>query len=154
MKKYSSLFWYVALFMLVLLTDRATKFFALTQNFRHYNITSFLRFNLLFNRGMSWGMFGSSSSIIFFVVSAFVTLITVLIAFYAYKRFQAGHTIFGEVIAIAGSVSNIIDRVLYGGVVDFIEVHIGSWSWPVFNIADVCIFVGIGIVFVDIWLRD
>ena len=154
MKKYSSLFWYVALFMLVLLTDRATKFFALFYNFKNYKITSFLRFELLFNRGMSWGMFGSDVPIIFFAVSLFIVLITIAIAFYAYSRFRDGHVIIGEVMAIAGSVSNIVDRILYGGVIDFIVLHAGSWSWPVFNVADIFIVVGIFIVFIGIWSKN
>ena len=153
MKKYSSLFWYVALFMLVLLTDRATKFFALFYNFKNYKITKFLRFDILFNRGMSWGMLGSDNSIIFFAVSFFIVLITVAIVFYAYKRFKAGHTIVGEVMAIAGSVSNILDRILHGGVIDFIVIHVGQWSWPVFNVADIFIVLGIFIVFVGIWSK-
>ena len=154
MKKYSSLFWYVALFMLVLLTDRATKFFVLFYHFKQYNITSFLQFELLFNRGMSWGMFGSDNNAIFFIVSTFISLVTVLIALYAYRRYKAGYVIVGEVMAIAGSVSNIVDRIAYGGVIDFIVFHVGSWSWPVFNVADVFIVVGIFLSFICIWSQE
>ncbi len=49
-------------------------------------------------------------------------------------------------MVIAGSVSNILDRVVYGGVVDFIHVHINGWSFAVFNIADVAIVVGVCIM--------
>ncbi|MFC1842318.1 signal peptidase II [Candidatus Dependentiae bacterium] len=151
MRKYSSLFWYVALFMLVLLTDRATKIFALLNTSSDYYVTSFLKFDLLFNRGMSWGMFDSQSSLIFFLVSLFICLVTVVIAFYAYARYKSGHSIVGETMVVAGSFSNILDRIFYGGVIDFISIHVGAWSWPVFNIADACIVIGVIVISIGIW---
>jgi len=150
MRKYSSLFWYVALFLLVFTTDRATKFFALVHQFSRYTVTSFLRFHLTFNRGVSWGMFSSNNFFVFLLVSIFITIITLLIILYGYQRYRAGYSVFGEILVVAGSVSNIIDRAVYGGVIDFIAVSLGKYSWPVFNVADVAIVLGVFIICVDI----
>lgn len=154
MRKYSSLFWYVALFGLIFFTDRATKFFALTNRFSRHKVNSFLSFNLMFNRGISWGMFDSQSSLIFLLISSFILLITLVMAAYAYTRFRSGHNIIGEVMVIAGSLSNILDRILYSGVIDFIVVSFGKWSWPVFNVADAFIVIGVCIISVGVWFQD
>lgn len=48
-------------------------------------------------------------------------------------------------IILGGAFGNIIDRVRFGAVVDFIDWHIGDWHWPAFNMADVAICVGVGL---------
>jgi len=170
MRKYSSLFWYVALFLISILVDRATKFFSLRlfgpslnsgfsaqgaafSKVTPYKINSYLKFELLFNRGISWGMFDSKSSLVFFFVSFFIFLITVVVALYAYQRYKQGHMIIGEVLVVAGSLSNIVDRIVYGGVIDFISLSYGAYAWPVFNIADVCIVVGAFVMMLGIWSK-
>lgn len=45
-------------------------------------------------------------------------------------------------LVLGGAVGNVVDRVLYGHVVDFLDVHYGGWHWPAFNIADSAISVG------------
>ena len=61
----------------------------------------------------------------------------------AYVGFLNHRSIVGEVMVVAGAVSNLIDRVLHHAVVDFIELSYKGWSWPVFNIADCCIVIGV-----------
>jgi signal peptidase II len=99
-----------------------------------------------FNRGISWGMLNSGSPLTFYVLTGLVIAITVILAGYAYHRMQQGYTVFGELLIVSGSVSNIIDRFIYGGVVDFIEVRVGSWIGPSFNLADSMIVLGVGIM--------
>jgi signal peptidase II len=157
MKKYSSLFWYVALFMLVFLTDRATKFYVLNNQFSQFKLMKFLEFDLVFNRGMSWGMLDSKSDILFICVSAFICLVTLAMGVYAYFRFKNGQYIVPEVVVIAGSLSNIFDRVVYKGVIDFIVVYcdfipkIGRINFPVFNFADMFIFLGVVFITINVW---
>jgi len=71
-------------------------------------------------------------------------VITVGLCFYAYHNDARGRSIIGEICIIAGSFYNLIDRVLYGGVIDFIILSYANVSWPVFNIADVMIVIGVG----------
>ena len=159
MRKYSSLFWYVALFVISFLADRATKFFVLRQarDFGFcsllYKVNKCISFDLVFNRGMSWGIFASENNFVFLLVSMCITFITVIILVYAYMRFRSGDIIIGEVFVIAGSVSNIIDRIVYGGVVDFIAISFGNWFWPVFNVADMFIVIGVCIMLLTVWYK-
>ena len=54
---------------------------------------------------------------------------------------------------VAGGIGNVVDRVRFGSVVDFIDVHAGDWHWPTFNVADSAITVGILVMFLG-FLRD
>ena len=67
---------------------------------------------------------------------------------------QARRTVWGRValgLIAGGAVGNLIDRLRYGEVVDFIDVWIGRFHWPTFNAADSCICVGTGILLVVLW---
>jgi len=52
-------------------------------------------------------------------------------------------------LIIGGAVGNLVDRLLHGHVIDFIDLHYGGWHWPAFNIADSAIFVGVVMVLVE-----
>ena len=90
-------------------------------------------------------MFHSQSDALFFVVSAIIAIITALLCGYAYQQYKQGKSIVAEVCIITGSCCNLIDRVIYGGVVDFIILSYEQLSWPVFNIADAVIVFGVGL---------
>ncbi len=98
------------------------------------------------NRGISWGMLNYEGPVVFSLLTLLVMLITFALGLYAYRRAHQGHYIFGELLIISGSLSNCIDRFVYGGVVDFIEVRVGSWVGPSFNLADSMVVVGVGLM--------
>jgi len=50
---------------------------------------------------------------------------------------------------IGGAVGNVVDRVRVGAVADFIDVHVGLWHWPAFNVADSAITVGVTLIVID-----
>jgi signal peptidase II len=52
---------------------------------------------------------------------------------------------------LGGAVGNLICRIRYGEVVDFFDLHWGEWSWPMFNVADSAITVGVAIVLFESW---
>lgn len=139
---------YKFLFLSIIFLDRFSKWYAMQQWQVPLQINQFLTFELAYNRGISWGMFHSSSDLVFVLVSIVIGVVTFLVAGTAWIRFMNGQSIIGELLVVAGSTSNLIDRVLYGGVVDFILLSYGEWSWPVFNFADMAIVLG---VFVMIW---
>ena len=56
-------------------------------------------------------------------------------------------------LILGGALGNMIDRVLFGHVIDFIDLHYRQWHWPVFNVADSAITVGACLVILDAW-RD
>ncbi|AAU91751.1 signal peptidase II [Methylococcus capsulatus str. Bath] len=52
-------------------------------------------------------------------------------------------------LVLGGAVGNLLDRIVYGYVIDFLDVFYGDWHWPAFNVADSAITVGIGMLLID-----
>jgi signal peptidase II len=140
---------YGALFLAILICDRITKWWAIHKWISENRITDYLSFHTVVNRGISWGMFHSASDSVFIAITLLITLITCALALHAYRKFAHGIPVWGEVLIISGSVSNILDRLFYHGVIDFIVLHKGDWVWPVFNGADICIVLGVFYIFLQ-----
>ena len=139
------LYWLIGI--MVFCVDRATKCMALAWlSDTSYQLNCFVSFELVINRGISWGMFHSLSSAAFVIVSCIIAAVTMMVCWHALYSLRRGLSVFGHVCIIAGSLSNIIDRVYYHGVIDFIVLSYNSVSWPVFNIADAAIVCGVGIL--------
>jgi len=103
-------------------------------------ISSFFNITFIKNKGILFGMMSSSFSP-FLIIAANLIAITILILW----SLRPDNNIFlriGLNLTIAGAVGNLIDRLLYGGVVDFLDFHIGKYHWPAFNIADMSITIG------------
>jgi len=141
--KRHSLLSYTVVFVLVFIADRITKFFALQLHDSRYDVNPFLSFDLVFNRGVSWSMLYFHDDARFFLVTGLVMAITCLVTWVAYQRWQAYKVIIGEILVLAGGISNIIDRFIYRGVIDFIVLSYNDWVFPAFNIADVAIVFGV-----------
>ena len=135
---------YFLLFTSLFLFDRIAKWWVVSVLVhKTISIGSYLSLSLSLNRGISWGMFSFSSPLLFWLLTLFIAFIVVVFIGYTVHEHISGRNVIGEVMVCAGAVSNLFDRFLYGGVVDFIELHVGTWFWPSFNIADSCISIGI-----------
>jgi signal peptidase II len=139
----------LCLCVFLFLIDRGAKLFALHYFKEEYIVNPYLYFQLGFNRGISWGVLNVPDSFVFLGVTSLVVTVTCFFAWYAYKRFQDGFLIIGELLVLTGSLSNIIDRLWYKGVIDFIGIQLGTWSFPVFNGADALVVGGIGLLFIQ-----
>ncbi len=140
---------YTILFVAVVVLDQLTKWLVMRFLPEPVDITGFLTFDLTLNRGISWGLFNDTTTWLFIFITFIICVLTVSLCVYAYQQLKLGNTIYGELLVIAGSLSNIIDRVIHNGVVDFIVVHLGLYTWPVFNLADAAIVVGVFIMFLQ-----
>ena len=93
------------------------------------------------NTGAAWSMFSGQSVLL--AIFALVTLAAIGIWRHALGlRERRSQLCFG--LLCGGIVGNVIDRLAYGHVVDFIDLHFGSYVYPTFNVADSCICVGVG----------
>jgi signal peptidase II len=139
-------FWYLLLFSGVMTADRITKNWALEHCIEPYRINEYLSFELIFNRGVSWGLFNYPSDWIFTAVTLFIMAIIIGLSLYTFVRWNNTYAVIGEMLVLAGAISNIIDRFLYQGVVDFILLSAQGYYWPYFNVADACIVLGVSIM--------
>lgn len=150
-KQQSSIFTYLAILFFTFQIDRVTKQLALLYATNRYELNKFLAFDLVYNRGITAGMLHTDSPVLFICLTAFICLIIAALTYYTWQRFMADKNIIGELLVISGAISNVIDRVVYGGVIDFIHISLGKLSFPIFNAADVFIVVGIAIMFLVHW---
>jgi signal peptidase II len=123
----------------VIALDRITKFLIIgyLPLFDSIEIFSFLHIVNIRNTGAAFGMFKSLGSSFFIGISviAIIFILNLLIR-NIYDRF-------GLSLILGGAIGNLIDRILYGKVVDFIDFSIGAYHWPSFNVADSALTVGI-----------
>lgn len=153
MKKLHSFGWYTLFFVAMTLLDRITKTLMLWHGDGEIKFSPFLSFQLCFNRGISWGMLHSQDAGRFIFVIVMTSLVTCAFSVYAYRRWKQGHSIWWETLAIAGSVSNLFDRFVHNGVIDFIAFSFGDYCFPSFNVADACIVVGVLLMMITV-LKD
>ncbi len=103
---------------------------------------------LVWNRGVSFGLLSSHSTFAPLILSVLAALISLwLFAWLTISVYR--HVAFALSLIIGGALSNVMDRLRFGAVVDFIDVHVAGYHWPAFNIADSAIVIGAVILFLD-----
>lgn len=125
--------------------DRVSKLYilelALEKNITKIPITSFLNFNLIFNKGIAFGLLSFDYKFYYHVVTFVIIIVATIVLFLALKSTRIERL--GFSLIFGGSLGNIFDRLYYGSVVDFIDVNINNINWFIFNIADVFITTGV-----------
>ncbi len=129
---------------LVFLFDQASKYyvtFLLFKEKRYIEVTSF--FNLVFvkNTGISFSMFADSEGVAKIILLGVISCIILWLCYWMYKE-KDQTTKLSLGIIIGGALGNMLDRITYGGVVDFLDFHVKNHHWPAFNLADSFIFIG------------
>jgi signal peptidase II len=131
----------IAIIIVVLdfLTKRAV--IAKVMPYENINILPFLRIVHVENKGAAFGLFAALDNK-FFIVISLITIAVIII--YALK-FAKGLETYSFSLILGGALGNLIDRLTIGKVIDFIDVFIGKWHWPAFNVADSALTIGIGL---------
>lgn len=136
----------------VVALDQLTKWLALVflAGSGPLEVLPFLNFTLVYNRGAAFGFLNRASGWqnTFFVAMALIAAVYVI---YLLQRQERGSrwTAAGLVLILGGAVGNLIDRLVHGYVIDFIDVYYGAWHFWAFNIADSAITVGAGLLIWD-----
>ena len=111
-------------------------------------VTPFLNLALTWNRGMSFGLFDTNSrlnAVVFTVLAAII--VTGLVIWL--RQVRQGLLALAIGLVIGGAIGNVIDRLLRGAVVDFLDFYLGQWHFYVFNLADAAISVGVALMVLD-----
>jgi len=120
----------------------------------HYVINQFLSIDLVFNRGISWGLLHSDSLTVFACVNSAILFVIGALIVHSIVRMMQNHSIVAEIMVFAGAISNYVDRCCYEGVVDFISLSYGDWYFPIFNVADIFIVSGVGLMLLLEWKKS
>ncbi|MGE0154046.1 MAG: signal peptidase II [Reyranellaceae bacterium] len=145
------------LFSLALIVaDQLTKFLVMAYvlpDSRAVTLTPFLNFVVVWNRGVSFGLFSHDWGGAPWVLSALAVAIVVLLCIWL-TRARRGLTALALGAVIGGAIGNVIDRARFGAVYDFVDLHYAGWHWPAFNLADSAITLGVVALLVDSLLFD
>lgn len=102
----------------------------------------FFNWVLVWNRGVSFGMFSAHPEWMPWILLGLTSMMTLAMSVWLFFTSRI-LTVYGLACVIGGAIGNILDRLQHGAVVDFLDFHIGDYHWPAFNLADSFIFIGV-----------
>ncbi|MGB9499984.1 MAG: signal peptidase II [Dissulfuribacterales bacterium] len=132
---------------LVVILDQITKW-AVARSITLYDVIELIPgfFNLIHiqNTGGAFGVFAGRQNSLQSLVFVLISIAAMCLIVYLYKNTPEEYPIlsFGFSLIFGGAMGNMIDRIRFGRVTDFIDLYIGNLHWPAFNIADSAITVG------------
>ncbi len=138
--------------VLVLAADQSSKAWVLDglalQGQGNIDVLPFLSLTMVWNRGVTFGLLGGVGGIASWALTA--VALAVVTALLLWLRRAENRIVAAALGAIAGgALGNVIDRLRFGAVVDFIHAHAWGWSWYVFNVADAAIVCGVAALVLD-----
>lgn len=146
--------WWVALVALIL--DQVSKIWVMN-SFSLYEsvpLMPSLNFTYVHNLGAAFSFLADAGGWQRWGFAIFATLVS--FGLVAMMRAQAANLVrlnLAYALILGGAIGNLIDRVLYGYVVDFIDFYVGNWHWPAFNIADSAICIGASLMILDAFMQ-
>jgi len=114
----------------------------------HERIMPFFNLVLTYNRGMSFGLFNNGAGVNALLFSLVAAAIVTVLAYWL-SRVETPLLAVAIGMIIGGAIGNVVDRIRFGAVVDFLDLHIQSWHWPAFNVADSAICAGVAVMLLD-----
>jgi signal peptidase II len=155
MKFNKKLLYLIVISPVTVLIDQFTKMLAeesLSFGIRETIIDGFFYLTLLYNRGAAWSILSGNRWLL--VVVSIVATIGFIV--YYLKRLNNSKAVLLIALSliVGGTFGNLIDRALYGQVVDFLDFIIIGYNYPVFNFADTFLVVGMGLLIVAIYFED
>jgi signal peptidase II len=143
---------------LVVIFDQITKYLAEDMLIRHrpVNIFEGLNMTLVYNRGAAFSFLSNAGGWQrwFFMILSLGISIALIVWLRQLSRSEEGKRIFlvtGLALILGGAIGNLIDRALYGHVIDFIDVYYKTYHYPAFNIADSAISLGAAFLIIDMF---
>src|SRR6187401_1194508 len=157
--KFKSRFPYVVLVFAIIGLDRWTKWLVQTRLVLNQTIPiidAFFNITYVRNTGVAFGILDPVSLPLKSTVLAVLTLVAITGVLVYSWRTPANQTLLQAALSLilAGALGNLYDRVLYGYVIDFIEVYYRTYRWPSFNVADSVITTGVGLLVLQIFRKD
>jgi len=135
----------------VVLLDLLTKWLVLAEFMespRTIVVTGFFNLVLVWNRGVSFGMFNVDSAWGPIILSGLAIVISICLVIWL-RRVANPLVATAIGLVLGGAIGNVIDRVRFGAVVDFLDFHVAGYHWPAFNVADSAISIGVALLLYD-----
>ena len=145
-----------AVVLLIFFTDRFSKIYILKiaelDSKVDIYLTPFLNFYLIWNKGIAFGLFSLNDEIVYNFLTIIISIIIFIILIMLIR--SRGFQRYSLLMVFGGSLGNLYDRIYFSAVPDFIDFHIGSFHWFIFNVADIFITIGvICLIYAEIFLN-
>ncbi|MBT6755050.1 MAG: lipoprotein signal peptidase [Gammaproteobacteria bacterium] len=139
---------------IVFFLDFVTKNYAITNLLLNHSeaINTYLNFTLAFNYGAAFSFLSDAGGWQrwFFVI--FSIIVVFFISYILIKDKESEYISYS--LVLGGALGNLYDRIFLGYVIDFIEFHYNDFYWPIFNIADIAISIGVILLLYSMFLKD
>jgi len=136
---------YFFLVLLIFILDRISKLWIISifnsENNLEIKISSFINLNLIWNKGIAFGLFSYGEKFEYNLLTGLIIMIIVIVFWMIIKT--KGFEKYGFLMILGGALGNIFDRLYYSAVPDFIDIYYKNFHWFVFNVADIFITVGV-----------
>ncbi len=139
---------YLAVAAITLLLDQLSKWSALTnlQLGVSEEVLPFMNWLLLFNPGAAFSFLAQGSGWQRWFFTGIGLAASIYIMYLLRKNLGDKLLCWALSLILGGALGNVLDRIMYGVVVDFIDLHYANWHWPAFNVADSAICIGAGLI--------
>ena len=136
--------------ILIFLIDRISKLYVIHKDKLNFNSeiysSNFLNLQLIWNEGIAFGLFSFNEDYLYNFLTFLILMVIIFIIFMIRKSDLLRK--YALLLVLGGALGNFFDRLIYKGVPDFIDFHVGNFHWFIFNVAD--IFITFGIFFMII----
>lgn len=120
-------------------------------DFVSHKITSFLNIVMVWNPGVSFGLLQSAQSYVAHGLTILAFVIACGFMFWLW-RMPTAIRAWAIGLIVGGAIGNVWDRLRFGAVADFIDVHVAGYHWPAFNVADAAICVGVAVLLYEAFI--
>ncbi len=143
---------WISVSALIIVLDQATKLIANASlaPYAPVPVLPSFNFTLMFNTGAAFSFLAGAGGWQRWFFVGLAAVISIALCIWLYRLEPGQRRLgFGLSLILGGAVGNLIDRVLYGHVIDFLDLYYKQWHWPAFNIADSAITVGAALMILD-----
>ena len=144
--------WVISIIAILLVLDQFTKYLVVKYMSLYQVVTvipGFFNLTSVRNRGAAFGVLANVPGVwrsVFFITVTFIAIGVIVVLI---KKTHERLPVIAFALIAGGALGNVIDRIRYGEVVDFIQWYVKSYSWPSFNVADSAISVGVALLAID-----
>ena len=135
-------FYFLLIIFFIFILDRYTKI-EIINNFSNnkFFVNNYINFDLVWNTGIGFGLFHSSSVLIYNIISIFIASVIIFLIYLIITSEKFEKISFS--IIVGGALGNFYDRIVFKAVPDFIDLHYSTFHWFTFNVADIFITLGV-----------
>ena len=147
----------IIIILAIFFIDRVTKFYLLNLQAEgidiDFYIYPFLNIYLVWNSGVGFGIASMEANIYYHIITAIIVIVNIGLIYFLVKS-KGGYAYLIALI-IGGALGNLLDRIYYHAVPDFIDLHLANYHWFVFNVADIFITLGIiGLILAELTKKE